>query len=249
MTGGMRPAVPPINEGPYLFRYGIVPRLRRMLVAASAAALAALSLHAGATAGFGDAFHSAFTSRYGVDAGQRLRDWERLLTDSVTRSEADKRALANDFFNRVPWVDDKEHYGKLDYWASPFETLGTHGADCEDFSIAKYFTLAELKVPRGRLLITYVRALKLKQAHMVLAYYPAPDADPWILDNLDGAIRRGSQRPDLVPVYSFNGDGLWMAVERGKGNRVGGARRLNAWRELLDRMQSDGWALAPAAPR
>ena len=128
------------------------------------------------------------------------------------------------------WVDD--------YWATPVEFLATDGGDCEDFAIAKYFTLRALGVPTDRMRITYVKAITLNQAHMVLAYYPSPGAEPLVLDNLIGEIKPASQRTDLVPVYSFNGDNLWVAREmRGQGQYVGSSSRIGLWRGLLERMR------------
>jgi len=89
--------------------------------------------------------------------------------------------------------------------------LASNGADCEDFSIAKYFALKELGVPIERLRITYVKAVQLNQAHMVLAYYPAPKDEPLILDNLENGVRPASERTDLVPVYSFNDEDVLLA--------------------------------------
>jgi len=120
------------------------------------------------------------------------------------------------------------------------EMLSTNGGDCEDFSIAKYFTLLELGVPDERLRITYVKALELNQAHMVLAYYETPESEPLILDNLINKIRSASQRSDLLPVYSFNGNNLWMSKERGQGRAiVGGSQRINLWRDLNIRMKQE----------
>lgn len=64
---------------------------------------------------------------------------------------------------------------------------------------------------------------------MVLAYYPSPDAEPWILDNLTARIQPAGERNDLVPVYSFNGADLWLAVNRLEGKKVGDADRLSRW--------------------
>jgi hypothetical protein len=75
---------------------------------------------------------------------------------------------------------------------------------------------------------------------MVLAYYPTPSADPLILDNDNQTIMRGSERTDLIPVYSFNGDGLWLAVQRSLGRRVRDASTLAQWRGLLERMEKEG---------
>ena len=49
-------------------------------------------------------------------------------------------------------------------------------------------------------------ASSLPQAHMVLAYYPTPDAEPLVLDNLMPEIRPASHAPDLQPVFSFNSE-------------------------------------------
>ena len=188
---------------------------------------------------FPDVIVAAFEARYGMAARGRLLDWEQVMVEYSAAPSSDKQAITNAFFNEIRWVSDQEHWGRRDYWATPMQMLGTNGGDCEDYSIAKYFTLTELAIPTDKLLITYVRAPRLKQTHMVLAFYPTPDADPLILDNLTGEIRLGSQRPDLIPVYSFNGDGLWKAVERGRGRRVGSAKGLNPWRRLLERMEDE----------
>ena len=84
--------------------------------------------------------------------------------------------------------------------------------------------------------ITYVKAVKLNQAHMVLAFYPEPGGEPYILDNLIDDIKPASQRKDLVPVYSFNGEGLWLSKLRGQeGKRFGSADKLKNWQDLLTR--------------
>ncbi|MBI4206399.1 MAG: transglutaminase-like cysteine peptidase [Betaproteobacteria bacterium] len=110
-------------------------------------------------------------------------------------------------------MDDIIHWGKEDYWATPIEFLSTNAGDCEDFSIAKYFTLRALGVPDDRLRLTYVKELvQYNQAHMVVAYFPSPDAEPLVLDNINKTIQPASARSDLLPVYSFNGSNLWLAL-------------------------------------
>ena len=110
----------------------------------------------------------------------------------------------------------------------------------EDFAIAKYLTLREIGVPAERMRITYVRAMTLNQAHMVLTYYSRPDAEPLVLDNLQSSIKPASQRQDLVPVYSFNGDNLWLAKEMtGRGQLVGDSERISPWRDLVRRLKRE----------
>jgi predicted transglutaminase-like cysteine proteinase len=142
----------------------------------------------------------------------------------------------NDFYNRVPYFSDQEHWGVNDYWATPVEFIASWGGDCEDYAIAKYMTLKDLGIPAERLRITYVRATRIGETHMVLAYYPTPAAEPWILDNLVDEIQPGSARSDLVPVYSFNDEDLWLA----SGNtRKGGASTVRLWKELIEKMEKE----------
>ncbi|HEB96140.1 MAG TPA: sulfate adenylyltransferase [Sedimenticola thiotaurini] len=178
--------------------------------------------------------------KYGRAAAERVDRWRNLMASERDLPERDKLTLVNAFFNRLPWKTDQELWGREDYWATPIEALSIRGADCEDYSIAKYFTLRELGVPDSKLKIMYVKALRLNQAHMVLTYYPTPDAVPLVLDNINGDILPASERPDLAPVYSFNASSLWLAKRRGEGRRVGGSDRLSLWQDLQQRLQREG---------
>ncbi len=140
--------------------------------------------------------------------------------------------------------DDQEVWNQVDYWASPLETLDKGMGDCEDFAIAKYFSLLAVGVPPARLRLVYVRlqiggAGGPSQAHMVLAYYATPQAEPLILDNLVTEIRPASRRPDLTPVFSFNSEGLWQ----GTGAQSAGdpVARLSRWRDVLVKARVEGF--------
>jgi len=186
-----------------------------------------------------DELFAFIQKRFGIEAVDRLHQWEKIANLKQTISNANKLKLVNSFFNQAKFIPDIKHWGKEDYWATPLELLATNGGDCEDYSIAKYFTLREMGVPIEKMKITYVKAVKLNQAHMVLAFYPEPGAEPLILDNLINDIKPASKRTDLVPVYSFNGEGLWLSKLRGQeGKRIGGADKLKNWQELLTRHHS-----------
>ncbi|WP_319586398.1 transglutaminase-like cysteine peptidase [uncultured Desulfobulbus sp.] len=176
--------------------------------------------------------------RYGTGARTRLLGWQNLIqtTGGDDRAQLER---VNRFFNAMAFVDDDIHWKKADYWATPIEFLASEGGDCEDFAIAKYFTLIKLGIAEDRLTLTYVKAVRLNKAHMVLTYYPSPGAEPLVLDNLIETIQPSSQRTDLLPVYSLNGSGLWLAKQRGKGKMIGDSDRLKRWRELLDRMTNE----------
>lgn len=170
---------------------------------------------------------------------QLIRKQEKLAASLGSPERAERSAVSadNPFWNRIPYFRDTVHWGVDDYWATPLESLGSNGADCEDYAIGKYFTLKELGVPAQKLRITYVRALKWNETHMVLAYYPEPDADPYILDNLVPEILPASQRPDLEPVYSFNDDDLWTATMQQRS--VGKSSQIRKWRDLLEKMEKE----------
>ena len=125
--------------------------------------------------------------KYGPPARRRVAKWTKSLNHLSQRRIPDHRLMqfANDYFNSVKWRWDIDHWGQEDYWATPVETLATNAGDCEDFSIGKYFSLINTGVDAGKLRITYVKALDYDLAHMVLAYYPKPNAEPFILDNIN----------------------------------------------------------------
>lgn len=174
-------------------------------------------------------------STYGERAGARLDAWQGMMAGAQGRPEAMQLEQVNRFFNQMRFLDDSLLWGQNDYWATPLEFIGANGGDCEDFAIAKFFTLLALGVPEGQMRLTYVKALSVNQYHMVLAVYPQPDAVPLILDNLVEDIRRADARPDLLPIYSFNGKQLWLSKEKGRGQLVGDSARLKRWQDLQAR--------------
>lgn len=151
----------------------------------------------------------------------------------------------NEFFNRrIVFHDDSQVWGQVDHWASPFEVLSRGEGDCEDYALAKYFSLRSVGVAANKLRLVYVRAQLggpggPVQAHMVLAYYALPEAEPLILDNLISELRPASRRPDLTPVFSFNADGLWQ----GTGAQSAGdpQARLSRWRDVLAKARAEGF--------
>lgn len=175
-------------------------------------------------------------AKHGSSARQRLTDWQDLIRKDASETDLEKLEKVNVFFNGIEFVSDALLWKQEDYWATPIEFLMHNAGDCEDFSIAKYFTLKKLGVNENKLNLTYVKALELNQAHMVVTYFETPEAEPLILDNLVDEIKPASARNDLLPVFSFNGIGLWLAKERGRGKMVGSSDRYRRWQDLLNRM-------------
>ena len=215
------------------------PRLPAILSALLLAALVAAPVYTGEQLVLPERTLEQAEKQYGPGARKRLLAWQELLRSDRTDNDRAKIERVNRFFNRLNFVDDALHWHKADYWATPVEFLASEGGDCEDFAIAKYFTLLDLGIDEHKLTLTYVKALKLNQAHMVLTYYPSPRAEPLVLDNLVEAILPSSERTDLLPVYSLNGSGLWLARQRGRGKMVGDSSRLQRWQEMLARMTKE----------
>ncbi len=168
-----------------------------------------------------------------------------VLTASAATDELARLQNINEFFNRrIVFRDDIEVWGQADYWTSPLEMLDKGEGDCEDFAIGKYFSLLLSGVPVQKLRLVYVRAQLggpegPSQAHMVLAYYAQPGAEPLILDNLITEVRPASRRPDLSPVFSFNGEGLWQGT--GSQNSGDPVARLSRWRDVLAKARAEGF--------
>jgi predicted transglutaminase-like cysteine proteinase len=191
-----------------------------------------------------DRIAQASQQKYGANATAVVKDWGNIISIFQSAAERQKLKDVNEFFNRkIQFVDDQKNWGQNDYWATPIESLMRGAGDCEDYAIAKYFTLKYLGVPVEKLRITYVKAKiggagsNITQAHMVLTYYSTPDAEPVVLDNLISEIRPASRRGDLLPIFSFNSEGVYGANNE---PQPGGGSRLSRWNDLVEKMKAEG---------
>lgn len=177
--------------------------------------------------------------KYGREAYNRLTAWEDLIRQDRSKADREKLEKVNRFFNsKIRFANDVDVWGIKDYWATPIEFLCKGAGDCEDFAIAKYFTLKAMGVDDEKLRITYVKAIQYNIHHMVLTYYSEPEAEPLVLDNLVDSINPASKRTDLMPIFGFNGSGLWMAKQRGQG-KMAGSNRIKLWQDLLQKMSEN----------
>ena len=181
--------------------------------------------------------------RYGADGVAALNEWFALLQAQAGRPRKAQLAAVNAFWNRIViGSEDTIVWGQQDYWATPLEALGKRAGDCEDYVIAKYFSLLHLGVPGEQLRFIYVRARiggtssTQSVAHMVLGYYETPQSEPLVLDNMVNDILPARERPDLSPVFSFNAQGIYVP-----GKQPTPAQRISRWPDLLARMQQEGF--------
>lgn len=195
-----------------------------------------------------DQLRATFSQRWGAVGMPRFNAWRELVASGAGNNDLERLKKVNEFFNRtIAFGDDATVWGQEDYWATPLETLGRGAGDCEDFVIAKYYTLQLVGVSGDKLRLTYVRArtgastTTPTQAHMVLAYYAQPDDEPLVLDNLVGDVRPASRRPDLSPVFSFNSQGIFAGTSSREIAPAVGSGRLSRWEDLLKRVRAEGF--------
>lgn len=173
--------------------------------------------------------------KYGDEAKLRGQHWAEVVEHSRALEPEQQLKAINDYFNTFLFSDDIVVWKQTDYWATPMEFIGRGAGDCEDFAIAKYYSLIEAGFPADKLRLMYVKAIDYNQHHMVLTYYSKRGVEPLVLDNIDPKIKPAGQRDDLIPIYSFNADFLWLVKARGEGKNVGRSDRLSLWRELQQR--------------
>ena len=136
--------------------------------------------------------------------------WAELKAKAEKLPPLEQLKLVNTFWNQWPYREDPEVYGKPDYWASPAEFRKNSG-DCEDYSIAKYFTLRELGFPVEDMRIAVVKITIRNIAHAVLVVYLNGDA--YVLDNLSNNVLSHTRYKTYLPQFSVNEQYRWAHIK------------------------------------
>lgn len=162
-----------------------------------------------------------FGKKYGEQAVRRLNSLLLQMEELIKLPEDQIVITVNRFFNQLEYRPDIKTWNKKDYWASRLEFLGKGQGDCEDYAVAKFLTMVQLGVPGEKLFLTYVKAVGYPDAaHLVVTYYKEPGTVPFVLDNYIKEILPATQRPDLIPVYSFTANDLYIQKQYGLGKRI-----------------------------
>ena len=162
-----------------------------------------------------------FGKKYGGQAVRRLNSLLLQMEELIKLPEDQIVITVNRFFNQLEYRPDIKTWNKKDYWASRLEFLGKGQGDCEDYAVAKFLTMVQLGVPEEKLFLTYVKAVGYPDAaHLVVTYYKEPGTVPLVLDNYIKKILPATQRTDLVPVYSFTANDLYIQKQYGLGKRI-----------------------------
>lgn len=170
---------------------------------------------------------------------KRLEKYSELKKNLKSSSIDKKLAQVNFFINRTLPEFDNRSSGIDDYWMTPKEFFIKGIGDCEDYVIAKYFTLLELGVKKENLYFGVLRVKGSAGSHMVLFYVENKNSSPLVLDNLSFKVLPLSKRSDLIPdvafneidSYKFTQDKFTQKVTIDWGND-------NKWEKLLNRVYS-----------
>lgn len=114
------------------------------------------------------------------------RRFEALIRTASIQSAMAKLTTVNAFYNRLAYRSDKATYG-ADTWLTPYRLILTGAGDCEDFALAKLFTLQALGFAPESLHLIVVQDIDKDIPHAVLAVEHA--GVTWVLDNRSKTVR------------------------------------------------------------
>lgn len=117
-----------------------------------------------------------------------------------------KIEAVNAHYNKVRYIEDKNNYGKSDYWAMPAEFTRV-GGDCEDYVLAKYSALKDLGVSEDKLRMVILQDTLKNLPHAILVVYTDDGAK--FLDNQFKTVKDVAGFSRYAPIYSINRTGWW----------------------------------------
>jgi len=135
---------------------------------------------------------------------KRIKKYELLKKKIKNYSTIRKLSHINSFYNNILPQLDNQKYGISDYWSTRKEFLIDGKGDCEDYTIAKYFSLIENGFSKENLFLAVVKVSGQTTDHMVLFYFKSKDEIPLVLDNLSFKVIPLNNRPKLDVKFIFN---------------------------------------------
>ncbi len=136
-----------------------------------------------------------------------IPQWKNFVNNLRGKDMETILASVNDWANAHPYITDQMNWGMSDYWATPYQFMEVNG-DCEDYAIAKYYSLRAAGISEDRLRIIIVQDLNLGQIiHAVLGVYD--NGRLWILDNQITQVRDALQIYHYRPIYGANEEKWW----------------------------------------
>jgi len=144
-----------------------------------------------------------------------LDEWRDVLQRLEKLPKRAQIDAINKHMNASPYVLDIVNWGITDYWETPLEFLMFAG-DCEDFAIAKFFSLLRLGFSNDEMQIVIVQDQNLRVPHAVLAV--TLDGTNYILDNQIPQVVPDTLIHHYTPYYGVNLTSWWRFS--GKSNAL-----------------------------
>ena len=136
-----------------------------------------------------------------------VKDWRALITSLDGKPLRSQLREINAWANKHPYIIDQLNWGLEDYWETPYEFMTVNG-DCEDYAIAKYYSLRALGVPEDQLRIMVVQDFNLGGIiHAILGVYDGDEL--FILDNQITQVMPAMKIYHYRPIYGVNQDWWW----------------------------------------
>jgi predicted transglutaminase-like cysteine proteinase len=137
-----------------------------------------------------------------------IKEWKNMLAMLQDKSLDEQLDEVNDWANKYPYIVDQLNWGINDYWETPYEFMEING-DCEDYAIAKYYSLRAIGVPADRMRIMIVQDLNLGGIiHAILGVYDDDD-NLLILDNQSKHVIPALKIYHYRPIYGVNETNWW----------------------------------------
>lgn len=133
--------------------------------------------------------------------------WQAFLRSIQNRTRTEQLLAVNNFMNARPYKQDDWLYNVSDYWAGPQQFLSNSG-DCEDFAIAKYFSLRQLGFDPADMQVLLVYDIYSGTDHAVLRV--ALSDQVYFLDNREDLIDRAGFEKRYRPHVAFNENDVHM---------------------------------------
>ena len=164
--------------------------------------------------------------------------YDNFISINMNLDDGLKIINTNKFINNILlYKPDSVNYLVKDYWATLKETLSKLSGDCENYAIAKYFTLINLGISSIDLALLYCKYLSMY--HIVLAYFGCEYSNPVILDNSTDIISSIRDRKDLVPIFYFDDTNIFTISDNGAHKILSSSLRLKNWGGVMERHGQD----------
>ncbi|MBD2841210.1 transglutaminase-like cysteine peptidase [Erythrobacter rubeus] len=148
------------------------------------------------------------------------REWQRVGRQSMSGtfrrafgSDTDQSRAMIEQVNRwvnseISYVEDRDLFGRADYWAGARLTMTLRKGDCEDIALTKMQLLAAAGFRREDMFLTIARDTVRNADHALLIVKLGERFV--VLDNATDKVLDGAYSHDYAPVLSFNTKSAWV---------------------------------------